>query len=475
MPDINVQDEKGNTHVFPDGSTPEMIAKAMGVKAPTGDPLMQQTQAAAPKTSTKPFFEKPPVGTPFPSANPIEKAGQQHERVEQLQQRALRSPTPFTTAATAIYPAAELGGALAETGVKGVAKSIGRGAVKAAATSSVGAGIGATVGGKRGAEIGAGVGLAASPFVPDKALADVPIARRLMFSDTELADMTAAQKATQQAADIKAGVRKPLPPPPDPEYVRQKTLTEAQEAAQSENVKRTAAAARSREAAFNKEGDEQMAIQKRYDDAQQARMDAEKAAKNAKFKADQEHAKELAALEKSRQAEITAQAKVRQIQDAMDAAEKAKEADAVASLKKQMAQAEKEASDAAAQKERLYTQHGDALMRRGREQAALDKAAADASKEEDVARAEVSKRPARTGSVSRPTETEKTLTRLFKKRIWTPTDEVDARNALGPDAYRRKGEGNAAYQARVMGMIRSSRAATGMTDIESGPTISSKP
>jgi hypothetical protein len=35
MPEINVQDEQGNTHVFPDGSTPEMIAKAMGVKPPS--------------------------------------------------------------------------------------------------------------------------------------------------------------------------------------------------------------------------------------------------------------------------------------------------------------------------------------------------------------------------------------------------------------------------------------------------------
>lgn len=34
MTDIRVQDEQGTTHVFPDGSTPEMIAKVMGVKPP---------------------------------------------------------------------------------------------------------------------------------------------------------------------------------------------------------------------------------------------------------------------------------------------------------------------------------------------------------------------------------------------------------------------------------------------------------
>ena len=41
--EIRVDDEKGTTHVFPDGSTPEMIAKAMGVKVagstPTATPV----------------------------------------------------------------------------------------------------------------------------------------------------------------------------------------------------------------------------------------------------------------------------------------------------------------------------------------------------------------------------------------------------------------------------------------------------
>lgn len=35
MPDIRVEDSQGTIHVFPDGSTPEMIAQAMGVKPPT--------------------------------------------------------------------------------------------------------------------------------------------------------------------------------------------------------------------------------------------------------------------------------------------------------------------------------------------------------------------------------------------------------------------------------------------------------
>ena len=34
MPEIRVQDEHGNIHVFPDGSTPEMISQAMGLQKP---------------------------------------------------------------------------------------------------------------------------------------------------------------------------------------------------------------------------------------------------------------------------------------------------------------------------------------------------------------------------------------------------------------------------------------------------------
>jgi hypothetical protein len=37
MPEVRVQDEQGTIHVFPDGSTPEMIAKAMKVKLPGAD------------------------------------------------------------------------------------------------------------------------------------------------------------------------------------------------------------------------------------------------------------------------------------------------------------------------------------------------------------------------------------------------------------------------------------------------------
>lgn len=38
MGEIRVQDEQGNIHVFPDGSTPEMISKVMNVKPPSESP-----------------------------------------------------------------------------------------------------------------------------------------------------------------------------------------------------------------------------------------------------------------------------------------------------------------------------------------------------------------------------------------------------------------------------------------------------
>jgi hypothetical protein len=431
-----------------------------------GDVAGRQTVAPSP-------FDKPPVGTPFPSTNPIEQAGQRLDTLGRREQRASQSPTPFTNAASVLYPAGELGGALAKGGVKGVAKSVGRGAVKAAATSSVGAGIGATVGGRRGAEIGAGVGLAVSPFVPDKALADVPIARRLMFSEEELADMEAARKVTQRAADVKAGLKK-IPPPPDPEYVKAKTITEAQEAAQGENVKRTTQAAKQREAAFNKEADENMKIQRRADEAEKTRIAAEKEVKNSKLKAEQAHEKSLREIEAARQKELAAQERLRTMH-AEDIQRRGGEQGKLDQAHAdRLAAAEKEVSDAHADTERLRTMHGDDLMKRGREHEALVKSAEDAGKEETSAKQEVAKVQAKapasrpSGSGLRPTETEQNLTRLFKKRIWTPDDFREAISAMGPEAYRRPGEGTAKYQARVMGMIRSSRAAQGMSDIESG-------
>jgi hypothetical protein len=64
--EVRVQDEQGNTHVFPDGSTPEMIAKAMGVKppAPAAPPIGPATvPPAAPLPSQEGFLSS--LAAPF--------------------------------------------------------------------------------------------------------------------------------------------------------------------------------------------------------------------------------------------------------------------------------------------------------------------------------------------------------------------------------------------------------------------------
>lgn len=285
---------------------------------------------------------------------------------------------------------------------------------------------------------------------------------------------------------------KVFPPPPEPSippeeiaYQKTKTITEAQEAAQGENTKRTtaagkqaAAAAKSREAAFNKEGEENLAIQKRFDDAQDARIAAEKEAKNARFKADQTHAKELADLEKARQGEITAQAKVRDIQEKMDAAERAQDQEKLKSLADQQKQAVKEANDAAAQKERLKTQHGDDLMRRQKEQDALDRKAKRAGMEEDTAQADLKKAQAggaggasgAGGNGVRPSASERYLTGLLKRNVLTPEEDAQGARMFGDKWNLRKGEGPAGRTNRLLGDVRAMRSARGMTETSAGPT-----
>jgi hypothetical protein len=75
----------------------------------------------------------------------------------------------------------------------------------------------------------------------------------------------------------------------------------------------------------------------------------------------------------------------------------------------------------------------------------------------------------------RPTNTEEFLTNLVKKPIWTPEDATDIKNAFGGDGLMHPGEGQTQYRARLMGMIRSSRAAQGMKDIESYPAPKGRP
>lgn len=295
-------------------------------------------------------------------------------------------------------------------------------------------------------------------------------ARKLPISDLRRATIEAPEKISLPGG-FKINRNTP-PPPPTPEEITYKT-GKAQVEAQAENVKQTAKAAKVREAGFNKEAGEHAAIQKRFDDAQEARAQAEKEVKNAKFKADQTHAKELADAEKARQGEITAQAKVRHIQEQMEAAEKAKDAKAVESLKVQEKQAVKDANDAAAQKERLRNDHAKSLMDRQRDQDRLDKAAKKAGDDESTAKREVGKLPPAGGGGSpsaRPSVTEEFATNLAKKAIWTPEDVEYARKIWGEDANIKIGEGQAHYRARLLGMVRSGRAAIGMSETESGPS-----
>lgn len=76
MPEIRVQDEQGNIHVFPDGSTPEMIARAMNVRPPTAgrpDFAANPPGVARPQVNMQPSpwarnYESTPYVTPKANA-----------------------------------------------------------------------------------------------------------------------------------------------------------------------------------------------------------------------------------------------------------------------------------------------------------------------------------------------------------------------------------------------------------------------
>lgn len=474
------------------------VAKLRGATAE--DPLTAKTQATAQAAgaSTTPApkpkeFEKPPVGTPFPSTNPIEKAGQRLDLLGERENRAQQSPTPATNATMIIDPAAGLSQAIESGGIRGAAKAVGRGALKSVASgmagTAAGAGVGELVGHpKEGAQIGATTGMLAGPFISDGAFAHAPYGiNRLILGEEGLADAKAASEVARRAARERAGLNKTLPPPPDPEYVRQKTITEAQEAATSQNKKFDANArkaaekvAADRNAQYQREADETMAIQKRADDAAAAAREAEKQAKNTRLKNEQAHEKALAEIEASRQKELAATEKLRNIEAQSITNRGAEQGQLDQAHADRLAAAEKELNDARVATQKLRTWHGSDLMKRESEQKALDKQVQDAAEEETEAHAAKTAHAAKPkvtypgDSGIRPTETEQTLTNLFKKRIWTPEDFKDAVNAMGPRAYRLPGEGQVEYQARVMGMIRSPRAGIGMEDAESGPVAAAR-
>lgn len=189
------------------------------VKQAQPDAITNQSKAAA----TAAGVQNPGVSTP-PLKSAMEAAGAYEQarelRLAEAEHRAMQSPTPFTNAATVLYPAAELPGAIASGGLKALAKGVARGAGKmlggAAIGSGVGGGVGEIVGHPReGAEIGATVGGIGAPFVPDAWFSRAPYGlNRVILGEEGLANARSASKLAQRNADIAAGFKK-VPFEPD--------------------------------------------------------------------------------------------------------------------------------------------------------------------------------------------------------------------------------------------------------------------
>lgn len=411
MPDIQAQTADGAIHTFPDGTPDAVIDKAI-----------KNYLAASAATPTEKQAAAKPLAPIIPRVQTTREADK--SRFEE----ATGGKAPFAT------PVLPFG----------------------AAFTSAPRMISGVLGGMGGAETGTQIG---------KLLNLSPEHTRVLSDVLGFVGSAATTHGAKEAEPFAKGAkleapeglklpfgfrlkRPPTPePPPPPEelaYQKTKTITEAQEAAQAEDVKRAGAKAREarqaerqRQAGFNKEAEERMAIQRRADEATKARADAEKAAKNARLKGEAEHAKELKDIEAARQKDLAAA-------------------------------------------ERLKDQHADSLMRRGREQAALDKAAKDAADEEDSALGELKKAPPEKppqagGSGVRPTAGEAHLTGLIKKDVLSPDEFAQLKQALGKDAVPKAGESYRAWQARVLGLVRSGRASRGMADISTGPTKTPPP
>jgi len=284
IPDEEVQAEIPDHEVEIEGSA-------------SSDPLTQQTQAAAPKTSTKPFFEKPPVGTPFPSTNPIEKSGQRADLLARRQQRASQSPTPFSNAMQMLSPVA-------------------------AARQIVGGKTGAYVGSKVAPRLG---------FTPEQGeVAGGAAGSFIAGVSPKVVEMPTPTIEAPETINLPGGfkIHRNIPPPPEPEeevqFKKAKTITEAQEAAQTEHARRTKIAesdaqksAKAKTAAYQKDAEEHMAIQKRHDDAIEERMKAEKAVKNSKVQG-KDHEALVRAAQKASQSEDSIKKELKKSQAKVD-------------------------------------------------------------------------------------------------------------------------------------------------------------
>lgn len=209
MAEIQVTDEKGNVHIFPDGSTPEMISKAMGLKsaAPkslTGSPGIDAVAQAGmnamankrPSLSEDLMAEVGPGGGPKSFLSPLHALGmlakhlgnagtEQANDITRMGERGQISPT---AAAILSYP----GHALGTVGRIGEGAATPKGAILTAAsmnpyTRLPAAAYGAVTGGKQMFDALHG------PMTPDKL-------ENLLLGGSAVAGSAALGKAGAPAA-----------------------------------------------------------------------------------------------------------------------------------------------------------------------------------------------------------------------------------------------------------------------------------
>jgi hypothetical protein len=360
MPGKDTYIDLGNgkyVHV-PADATPEQLS-ALRVKlrslqqtpaAP--DPLTQQTQVAAPETSTRPFFEKPPVGTPFPSTNPIEQAGQRLDLLGKREGFAAQSPTPVSDASAIYFPAAAarqiIGG---KVGAK-VGSHFGPyGPLIGGATGSTLVGAAPEIGehlGRLSAEIPEKIGLPGG----FKINRNTPLPPESPEAIEEAAQQRATRMVAERTAEEKAGLRRP--------------------AIQIEAEKR----AKVYETEMNQEAAEHEAIRKRYEKEQAAQTKAQQAERAHREEMGRRRYDTDAAQQRYQDAQAKA-AELKAHKDQLekirggkqrysaDAAQETFYADQAADLQKRITANEAEVNKAHADWNQLNDQWAEALNRRG--------------------------------------------------------------------------------------------------------------
>jgi hypothetical protein len=444
-----------------------------------------QVKAATPKTSTKPFFEPPPAGTPFPPTNPIEKAGQRLDLLGQREQHAMQSPTPVTNAAAIFAPV----GAARQVVESKVGAAVGR---KVAPYIGVDPETAEVAGGALFNVAAEGVGKVSSMPKPTVKLKskfsvgpiqvdrNIPPPPETPESLEETASQRTAQKLAQRASDEKAGL------------VRPRAQVEAEKQAKVH------------EASMNKEAGEHDAIRKRYESERNAQTRAEQVeqahreklgrqrmqadAAQQKFHDDMEKANQAAAaaeqklqaaktqreqlarekLGKQRFAADKAQTQYAEAEGARrtaaDTAQGQAQADQIADLDRQIKTNEAEVNKAHADRERLNDQWASALNRRGKDLAPLEKEAERLAGETQKATQK---------ATTTKTELGQRLAKLNDLRVKRANAEAMAGgpSSVSPDVWKELSPEdkarivaryhNTTAQARERGMVSAARGATG--------------